>query len=295
MKDPSQVIHDTTFRLLKMAATKLPSDIEEALRAAYDQETDENAKTQLSAILTNIEIAETGIPMCQDTGILIFYVKVGEKFPFIGEIKDAITKGVIKATAEVPLRPNAVNPIVGGNSGNNTGEKIPWFNWEIVSGDSLEVTAFPKGGGSENVSIVGMLKPGVGLTGVKKLVVDNAMSYMGKACSPNIIGIGIGGGADIAIKIAKHQLQRSLDDSHPEPEVAKIEKEIMEAINATGIGPMGLGGKTTVLGVKVDYAMRHPASLPVGVAVQCWAARRSTAVITKDLDVTYITHPVEGN
>jgi fumarate hydratase subunit alpha len=295
MKDPSQVIHDTTFRLLKMAATKLPSDIEEALRAAYDQETDENAKTQLSAILTNIEIAETGIPMCQDTGILIFYVKVGEKFPFIGEIKDAITKGVIKATAEVPLRPNAVNPIVGGNSGNNTGEKIPWFNWEIVSGDSLEVTAFPKGGGSENVSIVGMLKPGVGLTGVKKLVVDNAMSYMGKACSPNIIGIGIGGGADIAIKIAKHQLQRSLDDSHPEPEVAKIEKEIMEAINATGIGPMGLGGKTTVLGVKVDYAMRHPASLPVGVAVQCWAARRSTAVITKDLDVTYITHPMEGN
>lgn len=295
MKDPSQVIHDTTFRLLKMAATKLPSDIEEALRTAHDQETDENAKTQLSAILTNIEIAETGIPMCQDTGILIFYLKVGEKFPFIGEIKDAITKGVIKATAEVPLRPNAVNPIVGGNSGNNTGEKIPWFNWEIVSGDSLEVTAFPKGGGSENVSIVGMLKPGVGLTGVKKLVVDNAMSYMGKACSPNIIGIGIGGGADIAIKIAKHQLQRSLDDSHPEPEVAKIEKEIMEAINATGIGPMGLGGKTTVLGVKVDYAMRHPASLPVGVAVQCWAARRSTAVITKDLDVTYITHPVEGN
>ncbi|MHA1481738.1 MAG: fumarate hydratase, partial [Candidatus Thorarchaeota archaeon] len=198
----------------------------------------------------------------------------------------------IKATAEVPLRPNAVNPIVGGNSGNNTGEKIPWINWEIVSGDSLEVTAFPKGGGSENVSIVGMLKPGVGLTGVKKLVVDNAMSYMGKACSPNIIGIGIGGGADIAIKIAKHQLQRPLNDSHSDPEVAKIEKEIMEAINATGIGPMGLGGKTTVLAVKVDYAMRHPASLPVGVAVQCWAARRSTAVISKDLSVTYLTHPL---
>ena len=295
MKDPSQVIHDTTFRLLKMAATKLPSDVEAALRTAHEQETDETALTQLSAILTNLEIADAGVPMCQDTGILIFYLKVGDKFPFIGEIKDAITKGVIKATAEVPLRPNAVNPIVGGNSGNNTGEKIPWFNWEIVSGDSLEVTAFPKGGGSENVSIVGMLKPGVGLTGVKKLVVDNAMSYMGKACSPNIIGIGIGGGADIAIKIAKHQLQRSLDDSHPEPEVAIIEKEIMEAINATGIGPMGLGGKTTVLGVKVDYAMRHPASLPVGVAVQCWAARRSTAVITKDLDVTYITHPMEGN
>jgi fumarate hydratase subunit alpha len=226
---------------------------------------------------------------------MIYYIKVGDKFPFIGEIKSALEKATIKATAEVPLRPNAVNPIVGGNSGNNTGKKIPWINWEIVDGDSLEVTAFPKGGGSENVSIVGMLKPGVGLTGVKKLVVDNAMSYMGKACSPNIIGIGIGGGADIAIKIAKQQLQRALDDSHPEPEVAQIEKEIFEAINTTDIGPMGLGGKTTVLGVKVDYAMRHPASLPVGVAVQCWAARRSTAVITKDLEVTYLTHPMEGN
>jgi fumarate hydratase subunit alpha len=139
-----------------------------------------------------------------------------------------------------------------------------------------------------------MLKPGVGLTGVKKIVVDNAISYMGKACAPNIIGVGIGGGSDIALKIAKQQLLRPLNDKHPEPEVAKIEAEIMEAINATGIGPMGLGGKTTVLGVKVDYAMRHPASLPVGVAIQCWAARKSTAIISKDLDVTYLTHPVEG-
>jgi fumarate hydratase subunit alpha len=140
-----------------------------------------------------------------------------------------------------------------------------------------------------------MLKPGVGLTGVKKLVVDNAMNYMGKACAPNIIGVGIGGGSDIAIKIAKQQLMRPLSDKHPEPEVAKIEEEILEAINTTGIGPMGLGGSTTVLGVKVDYAMRHPASLPVGVAVQCWAARQSKAVISKDLKVIYVTHPVEGN
>ena len=294
MKDPMQVIHDTTARLLRNAVTKLPADIEVALRAAHELETDETAKTQLSAILTNLEIAAEGIPMCQDTGIIIYYVKVGEKFPFIGEIREALTKATIKATAETPLRPNAVNPIVGGNSGNNTGKKIPWINWEIVHGDSLEITAFPKGGGSENVSIVGMLKPGVGLTGVKKLVVDNAISYMGKACSPNIIGVGIGGGADIAIKIAKQQLQRPLDDTHPEPEVAKIEEELMDAINSTGIGPMGLGGKTTVLSVKVDYAMRHPASLPVGVAVQCWAARRSTAIINKDLDVEYLTHPVEG-
>jgi fumarate hydratase subunit alpha len=295
MENPYQVIHDTTFRLLKMAVTELPPDIKGALEVASKNETDETAKTQLSAILTNLEIAGTGVPMCQDTGIMIFYVKVGAKFPFMDEIKEALTQASRKATKEVPIRPNAVHPIVGGNSGDNTGVKIPWINWEIVDGDSVEITAFPKGGGSENVSIVGMLKPGVGLTGVKKLVVDNALSYMGKACSPNIIGVGIGGGSDIAIKIAKQQLMRPLDDKHPEPEVAKIEEELMDAINSTGIGPMGLGGKTTVLGVKVDYAMRHPASLPVGVAVQCWAARRSTAIITKDLKVKYLTHPVEGN
>jgi fumarate hydratase subunit alpha len=294
MQDPYQVIHDTAFRLLKKAATELPNDIKAALEAARKRETNETARTQLSAILTNLDIAKTGIPMCQDTGIIIFYVKVGEKFPHIGEIKKALKNATQKATVEVPLRPNAVNPIVGGNSGDNTGVKIPWINWEIVEGDSLEVTVFPKGGGSENASIVGMLKPGVGLRGVKKLVVDNAISYMGAACSPNIIGVGIGGGADIAMKIAKQQLLRPLDDRHPEPEVAKIEQELMDAINASGIGAMGLGGDTTVLGVKVDYAMRHPASLPVGVAVQCWAARHSTAVISKDLKVTYLTHPMEG-
>lgn len=289
-----QVIEETTVRLLRMAATRLPKDVEDALRNAHDRETDETAKTQLSAILQNIEIAEAGIPMCQDTGIITFYLKAGDKFPFTSKVRESLVKATRTATATVPLRPNAVNPIVGGNSGDNTGRKIPWINWEIVQGDTLEITAFPKGGGSENVSIVGMLKPGVGLTGVKKLVVDNAMSYMGKACSPNIIGVGIGGGADISIKIAKEQLLRPLNDSHPEPEVAEIEKDLVEAINATGIGPMGLGGKTTVLGVKVDYAMRHPASLPVGVAVQCWAARHSKAIISKDLEVTYLTHPMEG-
>jgi fumarate hydratase subunit alpha len=293
MKDPMQVIQDTSARLLKMAATKLPKDIEEALRAAHKRETDSTAKTQFAAILENIEIADAGIPMCQDTGIIIFYVKVGTKFPFMDEIRVALEKATRDATSNVPLRPNAVNPIVGGNSGDNTGVKIPWINWELVPGDSLEVIAFPKGGGSENVSIVGMLKPGLGLKGVKKLIVDNAMSYMGKACAPNIIGVGIGGGTDIAIKIAKQQLLRPLSDKHPEPEVAKIEAELMDAINSTGVGPMGLGGKTTVLGVKVDYAMRHPASLPVGVAIQCWASRYSKAVITKNLDVTYVTHPLE--
>ncbi|MFX0045150.1 MAG: fumarate hydratase, partial [Candidatus Hermodarchaeota archaeon] len=283
MNDPMQVIEDTAARLLRMAATKLPKDVEDALRTARETETDETAKTQLSAIIQNIEIAEEGIPMCQDTGIIIFYVKVGYEFPFMGEIREALTNATRKATAEVPLRPNAVDPIVGGNSGDNTGTRIPWINWELVPGDTLEVIAFPKGGGSENVSIVGMLKPGVGLAGVKKLVTDNAMSYMGKACSPNIIGVGIGGGADIAIKIAKQQLLRPIGDRHPMPEVAKIEEDLITAINSTGIGPMGLGGKTTVLDVKVDYAMRHPASLPVGVAVQCWAARHSKAVISKDL------------
>lgn len=289
--DFKNIIANTTETLLHMAELYLPDDVKSALKSAYESETNETAKMNLSAILKNIELAETNKrPLCQDTGIMIFYVKVGSSFPGISQIRDAIVDGVKSATSKIPLRPNAVDPIAQKNSGDNTGRKIPWINWEITDGDTLEITAFPKGGGSENMSMVGMLTPGLGIKGLKKFVVDTIVRAGGKPCPPTIVGIGIGGGADIAIKVAKQSLLRPLNEPNPDPELAKLEKEIYEALNATGIGPMGLGGKTTVLGVRMDYAMRHPASYPVGVAIQCWAARRATARISPDGKITYITH-----
>lgn len=285
------LIEDVAFNLLKLAVIRLPSDVKEALQKAYKEETSEAGKVNLKAILTNIEFAEKlNTPICQDTGTIIFYVKAGAQVKGLEKVEDALRNATKRATKEVPLRPNAVDPFTRKNSGDNTGRLIPYINWEITEGDSLEITTLPKGGGSENVCALGMITPGEGVKGLKKFVIDTVIKAGAKPCPPNILGVGIGGGADIAIKIAKKALLRPINQPNPNPELAQLEKEIYEAANSTGIGPMGLGGRFTVLGVNVEYAHRHPASYPVAVAYQCWAARRATARINGDGTVEYLTH-----
>jgi fumarate hydratase subunit alpha len=191
------------------------------------------------------------------------------------------------------LRPNAVDPFTQKNSGDNTGRFIPYINWEIVPGDNLELTAMTKGGGSENVCVTGMLVPGEGVKGLKKFVVDAVIKAGAQPCPPTILGVAVGGGADIAMKLAKKALLRPLGEPNPNPDLDKLEKELLEAVNMTGIGPMGLGGKTTVLDVHIDYAFRHPASFPAAVAFNCWAARRASARIYPDGKVEYLTHKMK--
>jgi fumarate hydratase subunit alpha len=287
-----QVVENVAVKLLQLAVTKLPLDVKEALNQAYHNETSV-AKSQLKAILDNINLAEkTGAPMCQDTGIIIFYVKAGSEVSGLDKIESALRKATIRATKEIPLRPNAVDPFSHENTGNNTGRFVPYINWEIVSGTDLEITVLPKGGGSENVSALGMLTPSDGVMGLKKFVVDTVIKAGAKPCPPTILGVAVGGGADIAIKLAKKALLNPISEANPDPKLAKLEQELLDAVNSTGIGPMGLGGKTTVLGVKLDYAHRHPASYPVAVVVQCWAARKATARICSDGKVEYLTHEV---
>jgi fumarate hydratase subunit alpha len=285
------LIENVAFNLLKLAVIRLPSDVKEALQRAYKEETSEAGKVNLKAILTNIEFAEKlETPICQDTGTIIFYVKAGAQAKGLEKVEAALVNATKRATREVPLRPNAVDPFTRKNSGDNTGRLIPYINWEITEGDAIEITALPKGGGSENVCALGMITPGEGVKGLKKFVIDTVIKAGAKPCPPNILGVGIGGGADIAMKIAKKALLRPINQPNPNPELAKLEKELYEAANLTGIGPMGLGGKFTVLGVNVEYAHRHPASYPVAVAYQCWAARRATACINADGTVEYLTH-----
>jgi fumarate hydratase subunit alpha len=285
------IVENVAVKLLQLAVTELPQDVKEALQDAYRREESEAGKTQLKAILNNVELAEkTRTPMCQDTGVIIFYLKAGAQVKNLDKIEEALRNATKRATKEVPLRPNAVNPIVQKNTGDNTGRFIPFINWEIVPGDDIEITVFPKGGGSENVCALGMLSPGEGVKGLKKFVLDTMIKAGAKPCPPNIIGVAVGGGADIAMKLAKKSLLRPLNQSNPDPELAKLEKELYEAANSIGTGPMGLGGKFTVLGVHVEYAERHPASYPAAVAVQCWAARRASARIHPDGTVEYLTH-----
>jgi fumarate hydratase subunit alpha len=290
----TKLVETVGFNILKQAVIYLPDDVKQALKKAYAEETSETGKTQLKAILDNVDLAEKyQAPVCQDTGTIIFYIKAGAKANDLDKVEAALTNATRKATKEVPLRPNSVDPFTGKNSGDNTGKYIPHINWEIVPGDSLEMTVMTKGGGSENVCVGGMIVPGEGINGLKKFVVDAVVKAGAKPCPPNILGIAMGGGADISMKLAKKALLRPLTEHNSDPEIAKLEKEIFEAANMTGIGPMGLGGKTTVLGVHIDYAFRHPASFPVAVAFNCWAARRASVIISSDGSVNYLTHKLK--
>jgi fumarate hydratase subunit alpha len=292
--ETAKIVENVAFNILKQAVIYLPEDVKQALKKAYAEETSETGKTQLKAILDNIELAEKyQAPVCQDTGTIIFYVKAGAKAKSLDKIEEALINATRRATKEVPLRPNSVDPFTQKNSGDNTGRYIPFLHWEIVPGDSLELTVMPKGGGAENVCVTGMLVPGEGIKGLKKFVVDAVIKAGAQPCPPNILGVAIGGGSDIAMKIAKKALLKPLNEPNQNPEIAKLEKEIFEAANMTEIGPMGLGGKTTVLGVHVDYAFRHPASFPAAVAFNCWAARRATARINADGTVEYLTHKIK--
>jgi fumarate hydratase subunit alpha len=270
------------IQLIKKAETELPNDVINALKNALEIEKGV-AKIQIDAILKNIDLAKkTQRPMCQDTGIQTFFVTIGIDFPEIKRLKDLITDAVKKATIEVPLRPNTVDPFTGKNHKDNTGDNIPYITWDFVEGSDVFITALPKGGGSENMSKLGMLKPGVGIKGVKDFVVDEMIKAAGNPCPPTVVGVGIGGGADLALKLGKKALLRSVGKRNDDKTIAVIEDELIKRINSSGIGPMGLGGKTTVLDVHIEKAHRHPASLPVGIAVQCWADRRAQMVIHSD-------------
>lgn len=276
-----ETIKNTVVELLRRAVTKLPPDIEDVLKAAYQKETSEAAKMQFKAILDNIKLAEeTDTPMCQDTGVHIFYITLGKVKT--GNIEKAIREGVREATEKVPLRPNAVHPLTRKNPGTNLGEKMPYINYALSDADYIEIHVMPKGAGSENMSKLAMLNPAQGVKGIKQFCLDTLVSAGSKPCPPVIMGVGIGGSADISMKLAKQALLRPVNKRHPDKEIAGLEEELLEALNEIGIGPMGLGGETTVLGVNIEYAYCHTASHPVAVNIQCWAARRASARIYED-------------
>ena len=271
-------VEELICRLYEEAAIKLPVDVKKALEDAHTLEEDETALLNLEAILENIKIAEEkNLPLCQDTGLPIIFVKMGKVQ--VENLKEGIINGVKKATEQVPLRPNVVDPLTRKNTGNNIGRFIPQIDIELVDTDQLEITIFPKGFGSENNNALKMALPGEGEEGIKQFVLETVLSAGGKPCPPIVVGVGIGGSSDMALKLAKKALLRNIGEYHPEERMANLEKEMLEMVNATGIGPMGLGGKTTALDVKIEYADTHTAGLPIGVCIQCWAARRATGIL----------------
>ncbi|WP_319507078.1 fumarate hydratase [uncultured Methanolobus sp.] len=266
----------TVVDILRDAETILPQDVVDALKKAASEETSPVAKEQLEAILKNIEIAgNRKVPICQDTGILIFFVELGRKALLDFSLEDAILEGVRIATESIPLRPNAVDPISRSNSGNNTGTGIPDIKYELTEGSSIKITVAPKGAGSENMSAIRMLNP-TEKDMIRNFVLETVLNAGGKPCPPIIVGLGIGGSFDKAARLAKSALLENVDDMNKE------ERSLLEDINSLGIGPMGLGGKTTALAVHIKKAHCHTASLPVAVNIQCWANRHASVTLSGD-------------
>jgi len=285
-----QLVEKAAEELYIRALKFLPPDVTAALEKAYSRETNDTAKSILKTILRNIEIAKNEqLLICQDTGLPIFFVKIGSRFPVDGaKISTALEKGAKAATLNHPFRGSSTHPISRINPQTSVGRGLPVIHWEFEEqSDLLDILMIPKGSGSENMSAMNMFIPADGVAALKKFVLDTVVKSGGNPCPPGVIGVGIGGTADLVGVLAKKAICRPVGSSNPDPELAEMEKELLEAINATGIGPMGLGGDTTALAVHIESAYTHITLNPVAVNTQCWAARRMRVTIDRDGNMEY--------
>jgi fumarate hydratase class I len=277
MQDLTQEI----LELIRLAATDLPPDVELSLRKALEQEEPGSAaRGALETILTNISISrQNSTPICQDTGTPIFYVKHPEGWS-TRKLRQQIETATAEATRRSFLRPNSVDSLSGKNSGDNLGgEHFPSVHFEEVEGDTLTIDLMLKGGGCENVGAQyslpnSALGAGRDLAGVRKVVLDAVHQAQGQGCAPGILGVAIGGDRGSGYLASKETLFRKMDDANPNPELAALEERLTGEANQLGIGPMGFGGQTTVLGTKITALNRLPASYYVTISYMCWAYRR---------------------
>ena len=280
-----KLVTQTAKELYLRALKILPPDVKAALARAHERERHPRAREILGVMLKNLEVAEgRGLLVCQDTGTPVYKLRIGRGLAYDGpELLAAIREGVKQATLEHPLRSSICHPIDRTNPQTNTGERIPIIDVEFLEGSGyLELKMMPKGSGSENMSFLKMLSPADGLGGIKRFVLQCVVEAGGKPCPPTLVGIGIGGTSDLAMKLAKEAIWRPIGSAHPDPAIAALEAELLDAINATGIGPMGLGGDTTALAVQIEYAHTHITQNPVAVTLQCWRGERAVARIYPD-------------
>ena len=271
-------IIDTIEQLCIDACYTLGDDVKNLLKEASKNEESPFGTSILSQILENIDISQREhLPLCQDTGMTVVFLEIGQDVHIIGgNLYDAINEGVRRGYQKGYLRKSILSPLKRVNTGDNTPAII---HTEIIDGNTLKITIAPKGFGSENMSKLAMLKPSDGIEGVKRFIIETVVQAGANPCPPIILGVGIGGTMEKAAYIAKKALLRKAGQSNIDPEIASLEKELLSAINKTGIGPQGLGGRTTALAVHIDTYPTHLAGLPIAVNIQCHAARHSEAVL----------------
>lgn len=273
-------------------AIHLPDDVVSRLDEMRTGECDPAARMIYDMMFENMRLAaELGRPSCQDTGLVQFRVECGSRFPLIHQLGAILHDAVVKATAETPLRPNAVETFDEYNTGNNTGTGAPAIFWDIVPGsDSCEIYTYLAGGGCSLPGQAMVFMPGDGYESITRFVLDRITSYGLNACPPLFVGVGIAGSIETAAMLSKHALLRPVNSHNPNEKAAAMEKLLEDGINAIGIGPQGLGGMSSVLGVNIEYSVRHTATLAAAVSFGCWTHRRGHIVFGSDLSCTTDTH-----
>ena len=273
---PAAALTETVAKLCIQANTRLPADIVAALDKNRTEEPWPLARETLDLLWDNMELAqEKDLPVCQDTGTTCVFAELGQDVHIDGNFEQAIQEGVRRGYVDGYLRKSIVaDPLRRVNTEDNT---PAFITLHLVPGEDCVITVVPKGGGSENMSRLGMLKPADGVEGVKRFVLETVRLAGSNPCPPMVLGIGVGGSFDKVAALAKQALLRPIDQPHPDPFYARLEQELLDAVNALGIGPQGFGGRTTCLGLAIEAAPTHVASLPVAVNVSCHVTRRATA------------------
>lgn len=278
-------------RFTGFSALRLPDDVSDKLAEFRAEENAAHARVVYDAMFADLDLAAAlSRPCCQDTGILQFFARAGSEFPLLGELESCIREAAVRATRETPLRPNAVEFFDERNSGDNTGTRVPWLDWEIVPGSDLELFLYMAGGGCSLPGFAKTFMPLEGYEAAFRAVFDQIAGYGVNACPPLLAGIGLAGSVDAAAKLSKKALLRFIGSRNANPLAAELEERLERSLDEIGLGPGGFSGKRTVLAVHIEQAARHTATIAAALSTGCWAHRRSLIRIGKNLDFELVSH-----
>ena len=287
-----QTLTDVMSKFTGYIGKRLPTDVQNKLAELKAKEVNPLAKVLYDSMTINQDSADKlDRPCCQDTGAIQFFLKCGAKFPYIGDMEGALRNAVLDTTKKSPLRHNAVETFTEKNTGNNTGYRLPWMDWEIVpDSDTCEIEVYMAGGGCTLPGAAKVLMPGEGYEGVNKFVFDVITSYGINACPPLLVGVGVSTSVDTAARLSKKALFREVGSHNANENAAKMEKLLEDGLNELGIGPQGLGGTSSVMGVNIEQSARHPSTIGVAVSTGCWSHRRGTIRFNPDLSYEIVSH-----
>jgi L(+)-tartrate dehydratase alpha subunit len=293
--DKEKAVSDLTDLLGKFTAyigKRLPTDVTGKLSELREKEVNFLAKEVYESMRQNQEAADKlDRPSCQDTGVIQYFLQAGSNFPLLGELEQILEGATLDATRRGPLRHNAVETFIEKNTGTNTGSKIPWLDWEIVPGaDSVTIDVYMAGGGCTLPGAAKVLMPGQGYEGVAEFVFDVITSRGVNACPPLLVGVGVSTSAETAARLSKKAILRPVNSRHSNENAALMEELLTEGLNELGLGPQGLTGNNSVMGVNIESSARHPSTIGVAVSTGCWAHRRGRIKINADLSHEVISH-----